>query len=477
MHDDKGNDIIIVSDLHASVYYDTGIGALTPGEDFLYDAAFARFLDDLSECGVKEGRNWQLLILGDLLDFLETEMRSQSDKNYALDRSEANTLSKLERIAQAHGGLFGALGRFVSAGFSVHIVPGNHDIEFMYPAVQNRFRELVGIASGQSGAAKGITFHPWIYYIPGLLYAEHGHQYHDINWFSTLLRPELDRTHGRVDLPIAARFHEYMASVIQSLDPDKAHGRLSLGKLLRSLATKPVRAARILPLHLRFLGALLSYIASLSGAGVAARRAAYHNQALSLYASEAGLSYPVLVALDQLAFIVARGIGKRLLQRLLVEPILHWLPSLSGLFLLFLTWRKTRSVPLLLLSFATAAGTVIRQARRPWKLAPRTSSYMYSAAQAIHNLLEAEENDCPYYVFGHTHIAEELPLGFNASSPMYLNPGTWTKMVYPPPEEGHIVRFPFVQITREPENTKPVAQLLIWNDAEGRIEHIPSKDK
>jgi hypothetical protein len=46
-----------------------------------------------------------------------------------------------------------------------------------------------------------LAFHPWILYVPGVLYAEHGNQYHDINAFTTPLEPWRRDAPDELDLP------------------------------------------------------------------------------------------------------------------------------------------------------------------------------------------------------------------------------------------------------------------------------------
>ena len=59
----------------------------------------------------------------------------------------------------------------------------------MRPAVRGRLREhLVGDAPDPAVAAR-VEVLPWFLHIPGVVYAEHGSQYHDLNAFPTLLAP------------------------------------------------------------------------------------------------------------------------------------------------------------------------------------------------------------------------------------------------------------------------------------------------
>lgn len=74
-----GDDVVIVSDLHLSAGYDPLTGRYDRTEDFFYDAAFARFLDNLLLRAEVEHRKWRLVILGDMLDFLQVEVGGFDD--------------------------------------------------------------------------------------------------------------------------------------------------------------------------------------------------------------------------------------------------------------------------------------------------------------------------------------------------------------------------------------------------------------
>src|SRR5207244_1060016 len=166
------------------------------------DDAFSRFVDHLRDS------NADLLLLGDALDFLEAGPPTTGAPK-RIDTSEAAARATLDWIGRRHAPFFAALGRFTADGHHLHVVPGNHDLELLRAPTQARFCELVGTATGDHDVVDGsVTFHPWIFHVPGLLYAEHGHQYHDINAVSTLLRPELPGRPDRLALPIASYLAE-----------------------------------------------------------------------------------------------------------------------------------------------------------------------------------------------------------------------------------------------------------------------------
>jgi hypothetical protein len=89
----------------------------------------------------------------------------------------------LAGIAAAHPSPLAALGAYAGAGNPVAIVPGNHESELLDPYLQRRFGELVSELAGRNGGAPSLSFHPWFFLLPGVVYAEHGSQYHAINAF------------------------------------------------------------------------------------------------------------------------------------------------------------------------------------------------------------------------------------------------------------------------------------------------------
>jgi UDP-2,3-diacylglucosamine pyrophosphatase LpxH len=163
---------VVVSDLH--------LGEGGPLEDFLDDAAFCAFLADVGERGRAWGAPAEIVLAGDAIDFLQVAPLRHGPWREA----EA----KLRRVAAAHRGVFDALGRFVSAGHRLIVLPGNHDVELAFYEIQAAFRALV--AGGDAAAAARVVFPnetplgghypgcargPFAYRLPGV-YIEHGHQ-------------------------------------------------------------------------------------------------------------------------------------------------------------------------------------------------------------------------------------------------------------------------------------------------------------
>jgi hypothetical protein len=59
-----------------------------------------------------------------------------------------------------------------------------------------------------------LSFLPWLYYEPGLLYAEHGHQYDSLNSFDDFLHPLTPD--NLIDLPVGSFFVRYLFNKVES---------------------------------------------------------------------------------------------------------------------------------------------------------------------------------------------------------------------------------------------------------------------
>jgi hypothetical protein len=404
--------ITIVSDLHLSLGCNRGDNA---GGHILHDAGFARFLGHVRRRAAEQRRSWRLVILGDLVDLPGAEA------------PPAEAITVLTQVAAGHPELFGAIGELLAAGMQVDVVAGNHDVALLRRAVRERFADLVLAAAGDSGVTAGISFHPWIYHLPGVLYAEHGSQYHDINAMPALLGLDGWDDHRPAGRPLTADLARYRRR-LRARRAEQSWPAALLGGGLESL---------------RFAAALARHARALSGPELARRRAAYRGSTLRRYAAEVGIAHDALVGIDELSVASAWSIASRLLRTRVLGPAARAAPSL-------LPRDRRRHGP-------------------RWQPADR-AAYLRSAWPPIHRLLRAAGQAVPYYVFGHTHHPEELALP--DGSARYLNAGTWVSASLPGGRPAPASVGTFVEITGGPGTTAPVARLLRWNDEAGRPEAL-----
>lgn len=466
-------DLIVLSDLHLSAGYNSRLGVFDRNEDFFYDKAFARFLVHLQRRATNEGRRWRLVLLGDIFDFLQVDLRRTGQLHDPLDRSEAVTIAKLERIAQGHRPFFTALGEFAAAGNPIVVLPGNHDIELIRPATQARFAALVAEAVGKPEAAAAFTFHPWVYYEPGLVYAEHGHQYDATNSFMTQLQPYVTPDQpDRIDLPLGSYFVEYLFNRIEAIDPFADNIKPATAYFTWALRSHPVKALATLGAHAGLFLEVLRNTEDLAPAELADRRHSYRQTTLHDHAPATGLSARALTAIDELAAIPAMSSKWRQLQALMVRPVSQGAPTLAlAAAITFGLIQMERSRRPLGFLGAAALGALWQRRGRRGEPIVRPGGYLRAAAEQIDTILRAEGRNVPFYLFGHTHSPEQFPLDDAPIPPRYINSGTWTPIVSTDFELlSEREQFTFVQILRDPTGGPPTATLRFWDDTAGRDE-------
>ena len=133
-------------------------------------AAFAQFLAEVVATPPPSGAT--LVLLGDTF-----EVRGLTGPG---------ARSRLDDIAAAHPEVFAALRQCLAAGVRLDVVVGNHDVDIVRPATAERLGEL--LADG----GERLRLHPWALHVPGVLFAEHGHQHHAVHRLPTLLLAAAD---------------------------------------------------------------------------------------------------------------------------------------------------------------------------------------------------------------------------------------------------------------------------------------------
>jgi UDP-2,3-diacylglucosamine pyrophosphatase LpxH len=138
---------------------------------------------------------WRLVVAGDFIDFvgmtvrasgveLATE-RNDEERKHGLGNAVDHVRVKLRLVVERHRDAFDALAGFVADGHALTFVHGNHDLEFYWDAVKDDLRSLLyaRACAAQTDAVdraafdRRIAFHPRFFYVAGLAYIEHGHQY------------------------------------------------------------------------------------------------------------------------------------------------------------------------------------------------------------------------------------------------------------------------------------------------------------
>jgi UDP-2,3-diacylglucosamine pyrophosphatase LpxH len=394
--------LTVIADLHMSA----GVR-----EGFHEEAALADFLEALGDASASWPGSSALVVLGDLLDFSRIEL--DGPRRRRLDTSNGAALLKLDVAAREHREALSALGRLAVQGVDLELVAGNHDLELVRPTIRERLRELMTRAAGRPAARASVRVHPWLLHLPGLLYAEHGHQHHIINRTPGLLRADRER----VLPPLGTCLGECLLELEEGLEE-------------RALdPTSPVATARVAP-HERPRRLARDAAAALRLAGrgarwaLATRAGAAREDGADLlaHAADTGLPVTALAAIDAAAATRLFALARMALRAAAGDR------------------------------FATGDG----------------AAYMLEAARSVHRILAAQGAAVPFYLFGHTHRAADVRLG--ADGARYLNPGTWSS-IGSAPEQGRAAALTFVEVVAEP-GRRPCARLMRWDRASRRGEPL-----
>jgi UDP-2,3-diacylglucosamine pyrophosphatase LpxH len=209
-----------------------------------------------------------LVLMGDTVDLLQVGDGSRDPLGGRLAPGDPVACCKLDRIAAVHGELFSALGRLARAGGSVELITGNHDQELARPAVQEHLRGLALGADAPVAARARIAFHPFAFYLPGVLFAEHGHRYHAINAAPAALRAHLEGA----DEPISHPLGSLLTALSGAASLLDTHARARVREavrmapsLVRALATALLARQRPPARTIRGDRALLARVAESTG--------------------------------------------------------------------------------------------------------------------------------------------------------------------------------------------------------------------
>lgn len=234
MDENKFN-LIVISDLHLSEGRSRETKRYDKNEDFFFDESFYRFLEylDQESARLQNQKKWKLIIAGDMIDFLQVTSRpkrgevdfdiSEREEKFGLGTEAVKTVWKLKRVMDGHWRFFQGLANFLNKGHRVIVIPGNHDIEFVYEKVQNTLRTELPKYLTDPPESKNIEanleFFPWFYYEPDLVFVEHGRQYDPLNSFDFFLCPFRTVKEAVIDLPSGSFFVRYLFNKMEKIDP------------------------------------------------------------------------------------------------------------------------------------------------------------------------------------------------------------------------------------------------------------------
>lgn len=423
--DGRERNLLVISDLHLGgdvrprVHFPDASRQLERLENEL-----VAFLDYYAATRLDE-RPWRLVINGDMVDFMtilivpQDDEASDDERQFGLGHGETQSAAKLSRVLARHPGVFAALSAFILAGNELIIVVGNHDVEFFYPLVQQRFVDgLVALAGslGDEGRERrlreGVRFCPWFYYEEEVVYVEHGHQYDEYCSFDYQLHPAAPSL--GIALSISHAGIRYFSNLVPTMDPRYGE-KWGMASYLRWAWAHGMRGMARIFYFYGLLGWKLLEIRQVFGdRRLRAARLKRHRQELHRLAGEYRIAVEKLEALDGLRRPpVAQRLGK-IVAALFVDRALLALGTgvlLAAVALLTGGWWRP-----LLLGSCLLLGVLFNRALSRWRLVPSAVA-LRRVPEAIRRILRA-----PFVVFGHSHSAERVPLREGGT---YFNTGTW----------------------------------------------------
>jgi UDP-2,3-diacylglucosamine pyrophosphatase LpxH len=411
-------------------------------------------------------RPWRLVIAGDFIDLVGMSISgaehaglNKDEEVHGLGSCEDHVAVKMRAVAARHDLVFRKLAQFVAVGHSLVFVRGNHDVEFYWPAAQRAFVDA--LLERTEAAATEITreqfearieFRDWFYYVRGLLYVEHGHQYDATCAYHHVLAPRSPRDPRRISYSFSDILLRYVVRPTRELAPE-GHENNSLFDYLRLAFSLGVNGCA--RLGYRFFGAVgrmvrvwRDHLSEHSG-----QVRAEHEQRLVQLSTLFRVNTENLRQMTQLwatpvtsrLFSIFRSVFLDGLALGLVAALAIAVLTLSGVISAW-PW-----LPALLIGVSAVMFVYVKSSK---VLDPHTALRL--GASKLSLLLPAR-----YVVMGHTHRPEMHSL--NAAS-TYFNLGNWTSDVMedPPP------RAPCTHLViRHDAGGQPEATLCRWQVSEG----------
>lgn len=367
---------------------------------------------------------WKMIIAGDLVDFIGMSIAPEDEATsddvlFGLGSRRQYAAHKLRAVVKRHARVFEKLAEFVAAGHSLALVRGNHDVEFHWQAARDAFRhaivERLPASADAPKAAERIEFYPWFYYVKGLLYVEHGHQFdamcsqhfqlapvspRDPDVISTSFSDILLRTVVRPTRGLGSEGHE-STGVFDYLRLGVSLGVRGGFRLFARFVSATVRAFRRFRAHSGALGARVREI---------------HQRRMRKWADRFDLEETALQKLAKLAPRPVTAARLAILRSMFIDTFLLvvMVALASSLLLSFAPW--TVAVPVVA-ALLIAGVLYSRTSLRLRKADIDCDQALEVAARRIASIMPSR-----YVVMGHTHRPRVAEL---SESSTYVNLGNW----------------------------------------------------
>lgn len=426
------------------------------------------------------GKRWRLVIAGDFIDFigmallpgartLATEP-SDEEREHGLGNAADHGRAKLQAVVVRHRVVFEALAAFVAAGHALTIVHGNHDVEFHWDAVKEDLRDLLGTlagaASGEAATAfqARIEFAPWFYYVGGVAYVEHGHQYDTLCSTENALSPLSPLDPRRIARSFSDVFLRWVVRPTHGV-PEYGHDRLGLvdyvmmgvhmgfGGLWRLFSRFVMAVFELLRLRRAYLG----------DAARALREE--HERRMTALAERTRIGIEKLKALAALQVPpVTRSLPK-ILASVLLDRLAAGIVAFPTIAVLVLLGLRHGAHPACWIAAASVGGAwlashfILSAQRRRW-FGEHLDNDQALVERAGHL---ATLFPAAFVVMGHTHQPARVPVASGAAE--YINVGSWHEAEEEPgTDPGLHTRAARTHLVIQPSPDGPVAEFLAWKD-------------
>lgn len=424
------------------------------------------------------GDRWRLVIAGDFIDFVGMAIRAPSgsvgaepsdeELAHGLGNAADDGRVKLRAVVARHRGVFEALADFVADGHAVTIVHGNHDVEFHWDAVKDDLRallvDLAGRAVGErsprlDGMTSRIEFAPWFYYVGGVAYVEHGHQYDTLCSTEHVMAPMSPRDPRRTMRSFSDVLLRWVVRPTRGV-PEYGHHRMGLADYI--LLAARLGGGGLVRLGLRFAAAVVELFRlrrSYLGETAKALREE-HERRMTALAVATRLGIERIRALAALQVPpVTRSIPK-ILASVLLDRLAVGVVSTAAIATLVCVGRNHvwgwGSVA------AVAAGwwlvnRHLTAQRRAW-FGERLDNDETLAERAGHL---ARLFPAAFVVMGHTHTPAMIPVAQGGST--YVNVGSWHEAEARDDDALPPARAARTHLVIHPDPGGPSAQFLAWS--------------
>jgi UDP-2,3-diacylglucosamine pyrophosphatase LpxH len=428
-----GNRYLVVSDLHLTDVEDHPDGwKAYKSSAFLFDQTFAEVVAAFVAESA-EGERLTLILNGDVIDFdLITAIPedppypvSRLERRGGLNPTATKAVFKLERALSHHPGFVAALADLLARGGRVVYVLGNHDRELHFPEVQRAFLDAVERRAREAGASLlggSLSFEPWFFYVPGEIYAEHGHQYDYYSSFRYPLWPVVPSHEGEtIALPMGNLSNRYLMNAMGTFNPFASDYILNLFRYLAHWFRHYAFSRRSLALSW-IIGSLIVLRKLLGLKRKLRSEPPEDRKRLEATARRFDLAPETLVELGQLHPLPIMHRYYRVMRELWIDRVLIALLLTGGTIALALV-----PIPLWIKLMVPLSGFPLLYFIYEWLAQGDT---IFSLAKVIPERARtvARLLPTPVVAFGHTHVPRQIPLGRGVT---YVDTGTWAPITEP----------------------------------------------